>query len=216
MSLNTGFNPEKVYESLKGVQNAYNDLCDAIGPRLQTKFVNYMSENWACDEAQKFFKKAETKVNVDLRKEIDKIFLSVNESMNAAGARWAADTGNSGVFSKVAFAISGARISSDVIKENIAGVRGINVGCDGEASSRLSATVQDADKALNDAIRAVASAGFLGGGQQAALSASLNKIKTNITNESNDLKNALKESISATTGKFTSTASTITDAFTGK
>lgn len=214
MAIDTGFEAERVYQALRDLQSAYEELCNALGNYVQRQFIDFMSENWACTEAQEFFEQL-INILIDERKDIDRIFQSVNDAMNGGGATWAAKTGNSGVFTKIGFVVSGQKADASSIKENIAGVRGINVGCEGEAASRLSAVTQRADNALDKAVKAVASAGFIGAGQQAALTASLTKIKGNINNANTELANSLKKGVAATVEKYKSTATTITDAFTG-
>ena len=54
----TGFNPDEVTASINAVKGAYSNLIDALGNQMQTQFVDGMSSQWACTQAQEFYRDA--------------------------------------------------------------------------------------------------------------------------------------------------------------
>ena len=51
----SGFDPNLVNQSINSVQRAYENLIQALGDDMQTKFIGGMQDKWACNDAQQFF-----------------------------------------------------------------------------------------------------------------------------------------------------------------
>lgn len=209
-----GFNSEEVKKSINGVQKAYDGLCVSLGSTTQSKFVSVMANEWACKEAQDFFGKVNTAVE-SLRKDIDKVFGSVVDSMNSAGKAWAARTGNQAVYSSISFAASSQKIDVSVIKENINGDRGITPGASNKAKTGLSAIKNSADSNLTSAVNAVKTSGFLGGNQQNDLENALKTIKKNIDTAIENLNSELDKAINSTNQNYTDLSTTVSSGFNG-
>ena len=202
MGLNTGFDPDEIRNAIQNVNNSYNDLCNALGSQFQDKFVSFMSQNWACQEAQEFFSNVVEPTMTDLRQNVDTIFESVVTAMDTAAFNWANQTGNTGIYSRSAFDKSSQNIDVSIIRENIDNVRGINDNCMSEAETNLAQVTSDSENALEAAINGVVSSGFIGGDQQANLNNSLNQIKANIENSLNELVNQFKNAVDETIQKY--------------
>lgn len=209
----TGFDPTVVGSSISGVVSAYNNLYAAINTEMQSKFFQGMSDKWACQYAQDFFAQAKTAIDA-LIKASNTTFESVVSSMNSAGQKWAAETGTT--FTPTTFSTNASTIDSSCILENIGGVRGIDLqSADSTAQTSLSSILNNADTALSEAKNAVASCGFIGGSQQANITASLETIRNNAHSSIDALSNDMKTAISQTVTQYGDTEGKVSAAFAG-
>lgn len=207
----TGFNPDLVATSINGVISAYNDLGEALITQTQSDFVGGMADKWACNNAQKFFTEG-LKPSVDsLMTTSNEVFESVVKAMNSAAEAWASDSKTE--YSPVSFTPNTTKIDVSSIQENIGGVRGIDLEGTPSVVSKLSTIMSQAESALNSTKAAVENSGFVGGAQQANLSASLDLIKTNIGNAANELTSAITTAIDQTVEQFGDTRGKIEQAF---
>ena len=77
-------NPNLVNQSINSVQRAYENLIQALGDDMQTKFIGGMQDKWACNDAQQFFNN-NFKPSIDsLLSESTRIFESVVITMGQA------------------------------------------------------------------------------------------------------------------------------------
>ena len=91
----SGFDPNLVNQSINSVQRAYENLIQALGDDMQTKFIGGMQDKWACNDAQQFFNN-NFKPSIDsLLSESTRIFESVVNTMGQAGEAWAEQTKSS-------------------------------------------------------------------------------------------------------------------------
>lgn len=210
MSL-TGFDPDLVSSSIDKVQSAYDALIRAIGDDMQTQFVNGMQDKWACNQAIKFFEGFKNTMD-SLILSSNNTFESVVSSMNSAASAWAERTEST--WGGKSFSRNDKKLDVSVIKENIAGVRGV----DPEAtavSAKLSTIANSAIAALSDAQSAVQTCGFIGGSSEAELISSLGKIKTAIEEAVNEISGNCKTAIDNTTQEYTNLEIKVADAFAG-
>ena len=179
MGLSSGFNPVVVTTAINGVNKAQASLMRVLVDGINTQFVTPMSHSWACQEAVDFFKTFKESID-DLVSRADSTLQSVVDTMNQGGVNWANRTGNGAAFTKTVYTNYSKRISVDGIKENIDNVRGVDPASSKSALAAFTALGTTADAALSLAVSAVANCGFLGGNQQANLTASLKKIREDI------------------------------------
>ena len=199
--ISSGFNPTAVTNSINGVKKAQGALMRTLVDAVNNQFISPMSNAWACQEAQEFFREFKNSMD-DLVQKADSTFQSVVDTMNQGGTNWAAETGNSGSFVKVPYTNYTGRISVDSIKENIDDVRGVDPAAASSAIATFSALSTNADGALSLAVNAVADCGFLGGSQQANLTASLNSIKKDVKDTFDSYSNQTKDYVEKTIQKY--------------
>ena len=88
----TGFDPDAVLRTLDKIQESYDELVFSLSDELQNKFINEISDKWACTEAQNFFQKF--KISIDeLIVNVNQTFESIVISMNDAARTWSSQTG---------------------------------------------------------------------------------------------------------------------------
>ena len=208
----TGFDPSIVSTSINSVKTAYSDLIRALQNDTQTKFVGGMKDNWACNEAQKFFRESFKPSIDELIKGSDDVFESVVNSMNSAAQAWAERTESS--YSNVPFTRSNGKVNIDAIQENINGVRGVDeANANQIANTTLQQVAQAASSALQQAKSAVQNCGFIGGAQASNLSNSLETIRTRINEATNELSTQTKSAISSTVTAYGDIRGKVENAF---
>lgn len=210
----TGFDPSLVQTSMNNVISAANDVMDVLCNKFQTNFVDKMAELWACSDAQNFFQNSVKPSMDDLTNDANNILISVIDSMRDAGNNWAVKTGAS--FSAPSYTSSRKALDVSAIKENINGVRGIDLSSANSVSSMLSIINGAAEGALSRAVTAVQTCGFIGGTSAANLLNSLNTIKTNINTTLTNCNASLKNAINNTIINYKDTEGKIAQAFAGQ
>ncbi len=207
----TGFDPSIVNSSIGSVKSAYQDLITALGDEMQNQFVAGMADKWACNQAQRFFTN-HFKPSIDsLISGSNKIFESVVSTMNAAGQNWANQTESS--YSPQSFSMINKNIDASVIRENVGGVRGIDLDAANAVAAKLPSIAEHAKSALTQAQNAVQNSGFVGGNQQANLVNSLGLIKNNIDSATEELTSLTKSAIDETIAAYSDTEGTISGMF---
>lgn len=210
----SGFDPNLVNQSINSVQKAYNNLIQALGDDMQTKFIGGMEDKWACNDAQQFFNN-NFKPSIDsLLSESTRIFESVVNTMGEAGEAWAEQTKSS--YSAPGFSAIPKTMDTSTILENINGVRGVDAKSAKTVAKQLSDIAESANTALTSAQQAVQNCGFVGGSQEANLIDSLGQIKNNINTTTQELTSTVKNRIDATADAYKKTEGTIAAAFAGE
>lgn len=207
----TGFDPSVVGTSIKAVDNAYKELVNQLGNEMQTKFVNGMADKWACVNAQTFFRDAFKPAVDELINNSNRVFESVIQAMNSAGRAWASSTGSS--YSQVSFSVIDKKMDIGNIRENIGGVRGIDLQSTNSVINQLPVIATSAGQALTSAQQAVQNCGFIGGNQASNLISSLGTIKSRINSAVTDLTNEAKSAMEQTVSTYTDTEGQVSKAF---
>ena len=210
----TGFNPTTVNVAINSVMTAYNEVVNAFGTQMQKNVVGFMADKWACNNAIDAF--TEVKSSVDkLMQSIDSIFESVVASMSSAAESWAASTGTS--YSGTKLSPYNQQLSIDAIKENIGGVRGIDLENTPTVYTNLTEISEKSIEAMDKAKEAVAESGFFDvtNMQQGSLDNSLHMIRNNITNAVNDITTSLRTAIEQTVSKYGDKKGEVSKAFAG-
>ncbi len=210
----TGFDPELVYNCIKSEQNAYETIVEALGDTMQSSFVDKMGTLWACNQAQKFFNNSFKPAIDDTIRACTTTFESVVNSINSAGQAWAARTESS--YSPQSFKASYKVIDTSVIKENIGGIRGIDLEAASATVIGLSAVQTALNTALALAKTAVQNSGFLGQNQEETLISKLNEISTSIDDVFSQTSDELKTYMQETTTAYGDTGTKIATAFAGE
>ena len=209
----TGFDPSLVIMSINKVEDSYVELMQALYTDMQTKFVEGMSNCWACNLAQRFFANT-VKPNADelLTGSFDR-FRSVVETMNEAASKWAERTLTE--WAPVSFKGELKNISVDAIKENINGERGIKESEANTVAQELPKIAASAEQALIAAENAVHGCGFVGRDQEEQLVRSLGQIRANISEFVTSVNNVAKNAIQQTIDAYGSLATNVSEAFAG-
>lgn len=207
----TGFNPDVVNSSINSVKAAYENLIHALGDDMQNRFVNGMADKWACNQAQTFFNNSFKPAIDNLIMSSNSIFESVVASMNSAGQAWAMQTDSS--YSPQSFSAITKTMDTSVIRENIGGVRGIDLSSATTVANQLTSIADSAKSALTSAQQAVQNCGFIGGNQASNLINSLGVIKTKIDNATQEISNQSKTAINNTVESYSDTEGKVSQAF---
>ncbi len=209
----TGFDPAIVQTSMNNFIAAANDTMDVLCNKFQAQFVNKMAELWACSNAQAYFRDSVKPALDSLTNDANTVFTSVVNSMKTAGQNWASQTG--ATFSAPTYTSNRKPLDVSMIKENIGGVRGIDLSAASTVSSNMAIINGAAEGALSRAVAAVQNCGFIGGESAANLLASLNQIKRNINTTFTTCNAQLKTAISTTVTNYKNTEGKIAQAFAG-
>lgn len=210
----TGFDPEVVNSSINNVKNAYENLIKAIGDDMQRDFIGGMSDKWACNHAQTFFNDAFKPTIDGLIQSSNTIFESIVNSMNSAGQAWASQTDSS--YSTQNFSAISKTMDTSVIRENIGGVRGIDLASTEPVAAKLPVIAESAKNALTNAQQAVQECGFIGGNQASNLINSLGMIKNKIDSAIQEITTASKNAIETTLQNYSNTEGKVSQAFAGE
>lgn len=208
----TGFDPDLVNSAINSVKGAYDELMEALVNNIQNQFVMEMADKWACNDAQQFFNSAFKPAIDNLIKSSTNVFSSVIDSMNSAGQAWAMESDSS--YTPVSFTANMQTIDVSAIKENIGGVRGIDLDLTPSVLSKLNEIESRAESALTNAQSAVSNCGFVGGNQASNLIDSLGVIKSKINTATGELITETKSSIDSTVQRYGNTEGKISQAFT--
>ena len=186
----TGFNPEVVTQTINEIKNSYEETVNAFFDGMQNRFVNRMSEIWACNVAVDFFNEI-VKPNVDdlingrggdsTNSGITMVFNSVVECMNGAAMQWAADTQSN--YQNQSLSVITKSLDVSGIRENMNGIRGIDLQSAPSITSQFNEILGATTTALNKAVAAVRNSGFIGGTMQDGLITSLETIRKTLKNQ---------------------------------
>lgn len=215
----TGFNPELVSQTIRRVQSAYENTVNAFFDGMQNKFVNRMSEIWACNVAVDFFntvvkEQVDNIIGDSNRGGITMVFNSVVESINSAAITWAGDTQSE--YQSQSLNVITKSLDVSNVRENINGIRGIDLEAVQGITSQLSDILSDTTTALNSAIEAVRDSGFVGGAQESNLVDSINVIKRNIESAVEYINSDCQLKVKTTVEQYENTAGRIAQAFAGE
>jgi len=104
-------------------------------------------------------------------------------------------------------------MDTSVIRENIGGVRGIDLSSATTVANQLTSIADSAKSALTSAQQAVQNCGFIGGNQASNLINSLGVIKTKIDNATQEISNQSKTAINNTVESYSDTEGKVSQAF---
>lgn len=207
----TGFDPSLVNGSINKVKNAYENLIQVLGDDMQNQFVEGMADKWACADAQNFFTNNFKPAIDNLIQSSTTIFESVVSSMNSAGQAWA--TEESETYSPVSFSAINKTIDTSSIRDQIGGIKGIDLDLTPNVVAKLSTIATNAQSALSRAQQAVQNSGFVGGDQETNLVNSLGVIKNKIDTATKELTTETKSAIDSTIQRYGNTGGKISQAF---
>ena len=219
----TGFNPELVTQTIRGVQAAYEETVNTFFDVMQNRFVNRMAEIWACNVAVDFFNNV-VKELVDRvingvagdphGDGITTIFNSIVESINSCAQEWAIQTQSEYQFQSLSSIVKNLDVQN--VRENINGIRGIDLQSVPGVTSQLNEILGATTTALNKTVDAVRNSGFVGGSQEANLINSINEIRANIVNAVEFINSECQLKVKNTVEQYENTAGRIAQAFAGQ
>ena len=211
-----GFNPSVVTNSINQVKNAYRAYMDAMNTGIQNRFVKPMESVWAAQDAYDFFNNNYKPAIDGLYNAVEASLSSVVEVMSKEAANWAATTGNAATFTTIAHESIPNASNVDGIQKEIGG----NIFIDENQANSISAVLpqlgSEAETALNQAVQAVATCGFLGGQQQSSLTASLTKIKNDAKNIVDSLVHGAEQGIKNTVSAYNTQATNASSSMTAQ
>ena len=209
----TGYDPSVVRTAITNIENSYNALIDALVTKNQTNFVQAMGSVWASEQAKEFFSAYQTDI-ARLVLEVNKVYDSIANAMNSAAKTLASTSGST--WSNVDIVIKEPIIDLSSIKDNINGVKGIDLVNATNTLEQLETTILSAiNSALESALTAISSSGFVGGDMESSLKSSITSIKTSIEAAFSQIKTAANTAINDTISKYSTDASNIATAFSG-
>ena len=211
MNFDYGYDPNVVRTSIQKVNAAFKSLTNAACNKMQSSFVNQMGSCWAAPAAVEEFAKMK-EANDSLTASAERTFQSVVEAMNTGSQNWASQTRDSAV--TVAFESSRKTIDVSCIKHDIGGKRGIQSATAQSTANVLTQIISEVGTALDSAVSAVSSCGFISSGESGALQSSLNTIKSSYTEAMTSNYNSMKKAIEQTVEEYRSTSKTNTGNFT--
>ena len=207
------YNESEVVTSLGSIKKAYENLYNILSVDIQRNFVDEMANMWACNYAVEFFNNSFKPTFDELLNSINTSFENIVASISSAATAWASTSGNS--FSDSGITLKTTKIDVSAIKENINGVRGINVNAQ-TIANRLVSISSQAERELTNTINAVNDSGFIGGNMQENLVSSLTQIKNKMSEVINTLNNEVQQYVSKTTEQYQELASSTARAFSGE
>lgn len=209
----TGYDPNVVRTAITNIGNSYDALIDALVTKNQTNFVQAMGSVWASEQAKEFFSAYQTDI-ARLVLEVNKVYDSIANAMNSAAKTLASTSGST--WSNVDIVIKEPIIDLSSIKDNINGVKGIDLVNATNTLEQLETTILSAiNSALESALTAISSSGFVGGDMESSLKSSITSIKTSIEAAFSQIKTAANTAINDTISKYSTDASNIATAFSG-
>ena len=144
--------------------------------------------------------------------EVNKVYDSIANAMNSAAKTLASTSGST--WSNVDIVIKEPIIDLSSIKDNINGVKGIDLVNATNTLEQLETTILSAiTSALESALTAISSSGFVGGDMESSLKSSITSIKTSIEAAFSQIKTAANTAINDTISKYSTDASNISTAF---
>mgnify|MGYP002517587999 CR=1 FL=1 len=210
-SFDYGYNPNLVKSSIGKVNESFKMFTDAACKGMQNSFVNQMANYWAAPEAVEEFAKMKAS-NDSLTQSAEKTFQSVVDVMNTGSRNWAQSTKSDAI--TVGFESTRTDIDVSCIKDNLGGDIGAESGGAFSTANNLMKISSNVGTALDNAVNAVSTCGFINSGESSALIGSLNKIKQNYTEAMTKNYNSMKTAIEQTIDKYKSTSGANTGNFT--
>ena len=210
-----GFNPDLLRQSIKEIQNAYNNFMTQISTNMQNNFVNELALYWGDNQAKMFFTTFKESVDA-LINESNTVFQSVFDSMNDAARVWTSNKSPDSIWTEIPFERINPIIDISLIKSNIDGLVSMDTKTVvSVTNSSLNSIFLEATRALDDAQRAVQNSGFVGGTSADNLCISLGKIKTRVSELIKNLIDTSKKAIESSANDYVNIESQVSDAFTG-
>ena len=209
----TGYDPNVVRTAITNIGNSYDALIDALVTKNQTNFVQAMGSVWASEQAKEFFSAYQTDI-ARLVLEVNKVYDSIANAMNSAAKTLASTSGST--WSNVDIVIKEPIIDLSSIKDNINGVKGIDLVNATSTLEQLETTILSAiTSALESTLSAISDSGFVGGDMESSLKSSITSIKTSIEAAFSQIKTDANTAINDTISKYSTDASNISTAFSG-
>lgn len=208
----TGYDPNVVRTAITNIGNSYDALIDALVTKNQTNFVQAMGSVWASEQAKEFFRAYQIDI-ARLVLEVNKVYDSIASAMNSAAMTLASTSGST--WANVEIAIKGASIDLSPIKEDINGVKGIDLANATTTLEQLDTILTDVTSALESTLSAISDSGFVGGNMESSLKSSITNVKTSIEAAFSQIKTAANTAINDTISKYSTDASNISTAFSG-
>ena len=154
----TGTNANEIAASINKVQAAYDSLMAALHDRMQTEFIDQLGEEWASEQAQKYFNNTVKPVMDDMLSASYKTFQNVVETMNGWGNTWAQLHESN--WSNIQFNGELKTVTVDCIKLEINGDKGIAEEEANATAANLPSIENDVNSAVSEAESAVHECGF--------------------------------------------------------
>ena len=145
--------------------------------------------------------------------EVNKVYDSIASAVNSGAMTLASTSGSA--WGNVEIAIKGASIDLSPIKEDINGVKGIDLANATTTLEQLDTILTDVTSALESTLTAISNSGFVGGDMESSLKSSITNIKTSIEAAFSQIKTAANTAINDTISKYSTDASNISTAFSG-
>ena len=206
-----GFNPDQVNLCIESIKKSYEELIYLLGDGIQNNIVNELSNKWASNQAISFFNDV-FKTSVDsLLISINAVFERVISLIISEAQIWANNTDT--IYIAPEFVQINKMLDVSLIRENINGVRGIDLESCRNILAKLPSFVESTNTILNQAQHVISNSGFIGGAQGENLYSLLGSVKTNIQNSVQDVISQFNNSAKSTVTGYSDTAGMISNMF---
>lgn len=211
MNNGVGFNPEQVNFCIESLKKSYEELIILLGDGVQNNIVNELSDKWASNQAISFFNDVFKTSFDSLLISINAVFERVISVIISEAQLWANRTCT--IYIAPEFVQINKMIDVSLIRENVNGVRGIDLESSRSVLSKLPSIVESTNTILNQAQQSVLNCGFIGGSQGDNLYSLLGSVKTNVQNSIQDVISQFNNSVQSTITGYSDTAGLISNMF---
>jgi len=206
-------NDTEISRALKDIKSVYENLYNILSIDVQRNFVDELANMWACNYAVEFFNNVFKPSFDKLLDNVNAAFANIVESIVSAGVAWAETNG--GTFADQGLTLKTNKIDVSGIRENINGVRGINVNAQ-TIANRLSTISSRAETELTNIINAAETSGFYGSSMPENLVSSLTQIKNEMADVIATLNNDVQQYVNKTAEEYRELATSTAKAFSGE
>ena len=202
-----GYNHSDVLAVVEEMRWHCANVLDYLTVDMQKNFINPMSENWVCKEAQEFF--------VNFKEKDEQLAVRVNtrlhefyETMRSATEAWAKQTGG---YSLGSWDNSLVQLDVSNFKEQYNGVRGINMKNVPEIMNTFTAIIDKTKDDMQKVREITQRVPFLGGDQQEKLITLIEAITMEISDYVTYLVSETQMAIKDTLAKYGDTAAMVSN-----
>ena len=210
ISEDLGYINTNITRALSDTADGYQQFLTTMGQNVDS-FVTDAGNNWACAQAQEFFKGTFAPCIQELYSTVKQGVDALQKSVVEAQGGWAKTLKGSDSVSEVTTATS-KDVDVGAIKDEIDGFKGMKVGFNVtyETLSNFGETAETCMKAIENATK---NCGFKGAGQEEALLAYYKKLTDAIKTITNNMIKKFQDYLNSTAEAYGGYAQSVADGF---
>lgn len=190
MSGKIGLNGQEATAALKKAENSYDKIMAEMVNRMQSGVIDQITNSWYGNDAVQFMNKVFKEAISGTNAQIEGVFNSINATVTQNAENFDREH-ETQVFQRVPHNTVSDTTTCEGTKPDLNSFVGISDPSLFESAKHNFAMITDAVmQALQDAVAAAQNSGFYGGNQQEALVNSMQQIKNNLSNLTNELNAA--------------------------